>query len=377
MSDRIDNFIIREPDGLRFAGSLVIGRGVPLSTTAGGLPELESPLVGETQLMPSGGDDTRSIRDALARFGGVRLGPGDFHVTEQIDLGTGQSVVGCGPDRTRILTGSVPSPLAAVFRLAGNGAAVEGLNVSGTAVSGIAADSVDDVRIRDLRLNTGHGIKLNGVTRGEVSRVLALVDGTAVSVTGGEQLVVTGLKVDYASQGLFLSNVHGAQCTGLRIRSDVTGVVASGSALAFSSVLVEDGFYGMRITGAQGVSVSGLHVFNVQNLAVEITGSSAVALTGCWAQNTEKTSLRVASSTGVTVDGFLCDVRLVLQSAPHVVVDSGSTQVRLAGIHRLNSYNNAPPQYEVDVSGAGGRVVFIQHNFDPARINSGGNFAAL
>jgi hypothetical protein len=31
----------------------------------------------------------------------------------------------------------------------------------------------------------------------------------------------------------------------------------------------------------------------------------------------------------------------------------------------------------VDVSAAGGRVLFAQHNFDPARINSGGNFAAV
>jgi hypothetical protein len=59
----------------------------------------------------------------------------------------------------------------------------------------------------------------------------------------------------------------------------------------------------------------------------------------------------------------------------HVQVTSGATEVVLTAIHRAST--GAPPPYEVDVSGAGGRVVFIQHNFDPARINSGGNFAAL
>jgi hypothetical protein len=379
MKAPVRNFIIRDATGTREAETLVIGRGIPLSTTAGGLPELASLLVGETQLMPSGGDDTQAIRDALARFGGVRLGPGDFNVSGQIEVGTGQSVAGCGPDRTRILTSSAPAGLSAIFHLTGSGATVEGMNVFGNAASCVSADSATGARIRDLRLNTSqYGIKLSGVAHGEVSGVFTeSVWGTGLHATGGEQLAVTGLKVDSASQGLVLSSVRGAQCTGLRLRVDQTGVTASGTALAFSSVQIEDGQYGLRIAGGLGVTVSGLQTLNVESTALEVTGSTAVALAGCCARNTEGTYLHIGSSNGVTVDGLLCDARLVLATMPYVVVDSGSMQVRLSGTHRLNPYNWPPPQYEVDVTAAGGRVVFIQHNFDPARINSGGNFAAL
>jgi hypothetical protein len=112
--------LIREPDGIRRAAALVIGRGIPISTTAGGLPELEGPLVGETQLMPSGGDDTQAIRDALARFGGVRLGPGEFTVSGTITLSTGQSVAGCGSLRTRVRS----THAGAVFNLTGSGTTI-------------------------------------------------------------------------------------------------------------------------------------------------------------------------------------------------------------------------------------------------------------
>ncbi len=69
--------------------------------TAGGLPELLGIAGGEVVLRPSGGDDTQAIRDALTRFGGVRLGPGEFNVSGTIPLGTGQAVTGAAPSGPR------------------------------------------------------------------------------------------------------------------------------------------------------------------------------------------------------------------------------------------------------------------------------------
>ncbi len=129
----------------------------------------------------------------------------------------------------------------------------------------------------------------------------------------------------------------------------------------------------MSITGARGVSVSGLHARDCGS-AVRVTNSSAIALDGCSALRTG-TAVSIAGSTAVTVDGLVSDRTGSGHSGPHVVVGSGSTLVTLTGVHRVNPAT--PPQYEVDVSGAGGRVVFIQHDFDPARVNSGGNFAEL
>ena len=125
----------------------------------------------------------------------------------------------------------------------------------------------------------------------------------------------------------------------------------------------------------RGVEMAGVHVLQCTS-GIRVEGSLAVMLNGCSVVRCEETTLVLRNCTAATVSGFLSDRTGQIQAVPpHVLVDGGSTQVVLSGVQRVNP--PVPPQYEVDVSGAAGRVVFIQHNFDPARINSGGNFAQL
>ncbi len=227
------DILIREEDGFRRAGALVIGRGVPLATTAGGLPELlQAVPPGETQLMPSGGDDTQAIRDALALSGRVRLGPGDFAISANIALGSGQSLVGCGPARTRIIATNSPDYLQAILRVTGSGAAVEGLFVLGFGLyTGISVESAADVRLRDLRINgTQYGVRLTDVIRGEVSRVFAEeVTAVGIQATGGERLSISDVSTLSSNAGLVLTQVEGARCTGLTLRDHLAAVTAGGT----------------------------------------------------------------------------------------------------------------------------------------------------
>ncbi len=96
-------------------------------------------------------------------------------------------------------------------------------------------------------------------------------------------------------------------------------------------------------------------------------------LNGCSVVRCEETTLVLRNCTAATVSAFLSDRTGQIQAVPPA---SWWTAAPRGGLGGVSGNPPVPPQYEVDVSGAGGRVVFIQHNFDPARINSGGNFAS-
>jgi hypothetical protein len=378
MKAPVRNFIIRDATGTREAETLVIGRGIPLSTTAGGLPELESLLPGQGQLMPSGGDDTQAIRDALAGLGGVRLGPGEFNVSGSIALDTGQSVAGCGSLRTTVRT----THGGAVFSLSG-GSALEELALSGPGASvagsvGVAAASGADVRLRGLRVeNLERGVYLTGVVHATISGVTVQgtgLDGIAVAGGGGAVSVSDVTVSNTGGTGLSLASLSRLVCTGVTVRNSGTGIdVNQANSFVLQAIRVQSCSHGMTIKGGGG-EVSGAVLFSCEsNFLVQ---ASAVALTGCTVRGAEASSLVIRSCTGVLVNAFYSDMNGALSAVtPHVLVDGGSTLVTFTGIHRVGP--SIPQQYEVDVSAAGGRVVFIQHDFDPARINSGGNFAAL
>jgi hypothetical protein len=329
---------------------------VPLTTTAGGLPELEGFLVGETQLMPSGGDDTQAIRDVLATGMDLRLGPGTFSVKDPMLLTNGQSVRGCGPFRTAV---RCPYDHITIFTVNGAGSAIENLALVGPGISlgigtiGINAAGATDLRLRGLRLDRlDWGIQLSGASRVEITSIVArYVTYAAVQATGpGEQVVVRGLSVSQGEGwGLQSMSVHGLSCDGISVRECGGGIsLNGGSAHALRDVRITECDLGLQITNTDATSVTGLWLSSITfGAALRILGGRSTAVSGMHSH---------AAGT-------------------HVQVASGATEVSLTSVHRVNT--GAPPQYEVDVSGAGGRVVFIQHNFDPARINSGGNFAAL
>lgn len=379
MKAPVRNFIIRDATGTREAETLVIGRGIPLTTTAGGLPELERLLVGETQLMPSGGDDTQAIRDALARFGGVRLGPGEFTVSGTIALGTGQAVAGCGSLRTRVLS----THAGAVFNLTGSGTTIEGLEVKGPGDHvfgsvGVAAAGATDIRLRGLRiLLLERGVSLAQASRAAISELKVLSAGVGVALAGSTQAVLTNVDVDGAQGwGIDVAGSNGVSFTGMNVRDCTTGMRVSGcSPLALQAVRIFDCEEALVLLSIRGAEIAGVYLFQCAS-GIRVETALGVMLNGCAGVRCEGTMLALRNCTAVTVSGLLSDRTGQIQAVPpHVLVDGGSTQVVLSGVQRVNP--PVPPQYEVDVSGAGGRVVFIQHNFDPVRINSGGNFAAL
>ncbi|MEW5925856.1 MAG: hypothetical protein AB1941_00045 [Gemmatimonadota bacterium] len=377
MSSRIDNFIIRGADGVRTANSLVLGSGIPLATTAGGLPELEGFLVGETQLMPSGGDDTQTIRDALARFGRVRLAPGEFHVSNTIALGTGQSLVGAGPERTTIRS----SFNFHLFTLSGSGTAVEEMSIvglGGSAIGSVAVQSTaaTEIRLRGLDIREmGQGISLAGASRVEISRVaIRSTASTALVVNGpGGQVDLADVVLEEAATtGLMLSSLDCVRCTRVSVLGECVraALVSQCSAVSLHSIRVTGAERGIQVMDTQGLDVSGAQLSTTSVFTLALSNLSGVHLAGCTLHG--GTPLSINGGQAITASGIRTQT---IGSGAHVVVQGGATEVSISGIHRVNPAT--PPTYEVDVSGAGGRVVFIQHNFDPARINSGGNFAAL
>jgi hypothetical protein len=85
--------------------------------------------------------------------------------------------------------------------------------------------------------------------------------------------------------------------------------------------------------------------------------------------------LAVTNSQAVTATSFHSDLRQTSVNAPHVAV-SASPLVTLVSFLRINP-TAVVLTFEADVAAAGSRVVFIQHNLDVTKVNSGGNFAAL
>lgn len=378
------DILIREADGIRRAGALVIGPGVPLRTTAGGLPELlASQPFAEAQLMPSGGDDTGAILAALASSRRVRLGPGTFRMSWIIPVGTGQSIVGCGPERTTVQITADTN--LAFFQLSGSGAAIEELTLRGSLSAsfdnGILTTSATNVRLRGLHLrDLGTGIRLGGVNRLEISRVSVERTFTPIVVHESQQVVVEDVHVDgNFGDGIILDSIEGLRCVGLTLlQCQMNTLNASGSGLVLQAIRLVQCEDGLTIHNSRGVEVSGVHATEGTSFSahVALLNTTGALVSGCSVLQARNTTLSIDNCTAVTVSGFHSDMTgTSVATVPHVVVGGGSTEVMISGIRVANPAT--PPQYEVDVSAAGGRVLFAGHNFAPARINSGGNFVAL
>jgi hypothetical protein len=371
------NILIRTPGGIRRAGALVLGEGLRITETAGGLPELESTIVGDPPLMPSGGDDTQAIQDALAQFGGVRLGPGEFTVSGTIALGSGQSVAGCGPERTTVRF----THRFYLFSLSGSGAAVEEMTIVGpgavyVASVAVQAASATNVRLRGLSIReVDRGIDLAGASRVEISGVaLRSIGSNALLVAGpGGQVEIADVVLDeVGTTALMLSSLDCVHCTRISILGECAraALISQCSAVSLHSVLVTEAESGIQAMNVQGLYITGARLSTSSTFTLVLSSTSGVQLAGCTLHGS--TPLRINGGQAVSASGIRTQTT---GSGAHVIVQGSATEVAVTGIHRINPAT--PPTYEVDVSGAGGRVLFIQHNFDPARINSGGNFAAL
>ncbi|HEX8433026.1 MAG TPA: hypothetical protein VF625_17195 [Longimicrobium sp.] len=362
MEKRIDTFIYRDEDGLRFANSLILGGGLQIGTTEGGIPELLG-SVGELVLHPSGGNDINRIQAALDTPGvaHVRLGPGTFNIglntlnTNIIRPRPGQRISGSGMDLTTL----VSTDYGILEMVAGN--TVDSLSLDGLYIGGgLPADTsihrLDSVRISNTEL--GLDIGGNWVITNVVLRDIA---GSAIEMVRA-RAVIQNMTVTNASGGVVLDGGVGSHVSDLTMTDCAGGLtVRNGVSVELSTVSL------LRCASGFAIENTGTAVINACSVReYNSTGAGAATLG----------PLRITGGNNITVNAFGSQMTAsAAGSPPHVLVSGGATQVVFTSVIRFNG--SSAPATEVNVSGAGGRVLFLQQNFDPAKINSGGKYVAL
>ena len=385
-------FVIREAGGVRFTEKLVLGTGLSLNPTAEGAPELAGGRAGELLLLPSGKDDTARIQAALNGGTDVRLAPGLFTISSQINVGTttagtGQRLLGSGVARTRVELVGFPSQ---AIQVRASHSGVEDLTLE-------ANSSVEGIRV-------------------------AVTTGSLTQTTG---VVIRNVRIETVNTGIWLENAVAAVVENVQ----VTGVAAAGiyaqaigasdiAGLVIRNVRVEctdGGPIGVALVGISGASVSGVVVRLATSQGVWVQGGAGVHVSGvrlydCGIgvslQNTSGTVVEGVDavyptglgSRGILVDGSrevtLSSVRVSRYPEPMVV--TGSENV-VAGALRLDISGGSPNPHlrvtssprvfvtsltvvsaavtQVDVAAAGSRVLFGPTNV--TLVNSGGFYAAL
>jgi hypothetical protein len=375
MKAPLRNFIIRGPTGIREAETLVLGPGATLRDTAGGLPELLSTRAGELQLLPSGGDDTAAIAAALASGSQVRLGPGTFLVSGPLSVGAG-SVVGSGTGTTTVKS----SHAGTVFMLTSSGPqnpGVEQLTIRGPGESvvgsrGIHSFNSGNVYVRDVRVEAVRTAITLAASNATVENVFLGGVGSGLQLQGSG-CVVNNLSVQGAANTAL--SVTGEACSLSAIRIETclaAGISIAGKSNSLSGARVIACGNSITITG-QGVAVDATTVQGCTR-GILVSAAQRVVLDGVSVLNTPN-PLAITNSQAVTATSFYSDLRQTSVDAPHVVV-TASPLVTLISFLRTNP-TAVVLTFEADVAAAANRVVFIQHNLDVTKVNSGGNFAAL
>ncbi len=381
MKAPVRSFIIRDDDGTREAETLVLGRGLRITETAGGLPELEGVHGSEVLLAPSGADDTQAINDALATGKDVRLGPGTFIISDSLVVGTagGQRLSGSGADRTlvRLTTAGIPAVV-----MVSAYCTVERLRIDGTSgTTGIRAVFSSGfhvpVTIRDLSITTREeAIHLENIAcdiTNLTSVGLSQYGIYARNLTGTiRNVTISGADM----QGIHIENGDAVICESIRVTDsyDAGIFVSGGTGYRLSAVHTEGCYVGLTVTGADLVAVDSLFIVaGFLSYGIQLDQVRNMAVNGCRIQGA-RSSLYILNSQNVVAGALLSDHTYAASPFAHLIVQS-SSGVFVTGMRLVSQ--SPPPTYEVDVSLAGNRVLFGPNNIDPARINSGGNFAQL
>jgi hypothetical protein len=203
------------------------------------------------------------------------------------------------------------------------------------------------------------------------------VSANGISLSDGERVSISNLTVTQATGGaLLLANVTGVDVVGMTARGCGAGIGISGSfGCAVSGVNVVGGSHGVTVASSSITQLSGVSVDECATGFI-VVDSAGVSLNGCGLVRGTGTPLTI---TGGSFDGFGIAVSAFYAessgSAPLVVVNGGAKGVTIHSIHHRPT--GTTRTWDVDTTAAGGRVVFIQHDFAANRINSGGNFVAL
>ncbi|HEY0036301.1 MAG TPA: right-handed parallel beta-helix repeat-containing protein, partial [Longimicrobium sp.] len=332
MSKRIDNFIIRQPDGsVRFSNSLVLGGGLLVTDTAGGIPELRTG--GEVLLAPSGGEDSGHIQTALDTPGvsRVRLAPGSYQVLAPITLHDGQVLVGSGPELT-ILNANVP---IATLTLGEVDSGVESLSIVGAGISILGSGS--NLRVVDVHtLYADEAIVLTG-DRMLVSRcrLISTGGGDAIHLAGGEQNTVTDVSIDGADgAGLHFSGSDCVRVAGATIRNCGVGIVhTDGSAHSYTAVRISTCPQAMQMTTCGSVSLTGVQAAECDS-GFSFTAIDDLSVAACSLTHGSNNALVLNNCHDVTVSAFHADLSNG-GATPQVTVSGGSTLVFFSSINRV------------------------------------------
>ena len=395
------DFVIRGAQGgVRNADTLVIGPGVRIADhRPTGLPELLGGHAGEAVLVPTGGDDTAMIQAALWEAPRVRLGPGTFQLSGRVYIGNGATLSGSGAAHTVL-----NAPHADHLLVFGDGcenACIEHLTVRGpgkgvSSGAGVISDRGSGgpavarrLRVRDVRLEDigGHGIHLHDVSEAEITNVdLESIGSSGVLLSYGRTCSLRNLRIrDTGWQGVELAGPFSTEVSAVWVE-DVGnyGVYAyEARALRLDSVVVKWCHRGVVLGGCKAVSVDSVQTQDTQT-GLRVDSSWNVTVSSFRALSFDEAGLLVRGGGYVTATGFLADqgYQNAVVNVPHVKVagdpvsGAGAVNVTLVGFQKVNAAAGAPT-FEADVVGAGGRVVFIQHNIDTTRVNGPANFAAL
>lgn len=376
MKAPVRKFLVREAEGVREADTLVLGTGMVVGRTAGGLPELLGVSGGEAYLLPSGGDDTQAIRGALATGRGVRLAPGAFNIADTITLGAGgagQRLVGSGVGRTTL---RATTPLAPMVSIASSSCGVEGMALNGYTQTGIRAVSSGFVTLRDLRFfNMDTAVYLENVGA-EVSRVLTVLAAQGIFARGISRSTLHDVTINQTLTGIRIENGTDVTCESISTTGEddlsPSGIeISGGTRLRLSRVQVENCLSPVSLVGVAGAALELLSL-GLCSTGILLDGVRDATLDASrvWAS---RNALVVRDSENVVVGAFVSDNDLVTSPAPQLIVEA-SAGVFFTGT-RMTHVSSSP--WDVDVSLAGSRVLFGPHNFIAGRINSGGNFAQL
>lgn len=164
---RVDNFIIRQPGGTsRFADTLVLGRGLTIRDTVGGLPELTGAFTGAKVWLPANVPAPSGVETVLP-LSQVALDSSGFRGTDPTRLTVPAGAAGVYLVVARGVFSAGPSALrVAGFRR--NGGAVLGLTRLENATSSVAVVATEIVSLQEgdyleMRLYQDSGVVLNAI----------------------------------------------------------------------------------------------------------------------------------------------------------------------------------------------------------------------
>ncbi|MEW5925855.1 MAG: right-handed parallel beta-helix repeat-containing protein [Gemmatimonadota bacterium] len=408
MKAPVRNFVIRDAAGAREAETLVIGGGLRLATTAGGLPEL-SGATDDVVLSPSGGDDAPAINAALRRHQRIRLAPGKFTLGTRVDVPRGRTLAGSGMRRTVLRVTQTAEPAVRVSAatvpgdpwLSTSCVSLEGMTITlgvtptswpGTQDGVVVESSTSwwQLSFRDLYISgfNRHGLSISNSYQVEITRVDVDVTGRdGIALENVQQASLRSVTVVATEDNLIrLSNSARVDCAELYLEdpSDAGILVHSCKEVRLACAELMLARVGIQVEMSERVIVEGLQLSECPT-GIRLDDSWSCRVDSCLVSDFSVGAAYLVRGGGYhAISACAADqsTNTSVVQTPHVRVGRtsatapGAVGVTVTGFRKTNAAVGAPT-IEADVADAGGRVVFIQHNLDSARINSGGNFAAL